>query len=379
MEDNKLKVGIVTIYDLRNYGNRLQNYAVYASLNHLGINAETLVPRQVTKYPAVRKKEETINQLFLENPVEAQETEPKIVQELRFKSFNNDNISERFMNTVCVPPSISDEYDYFVTGSDQVWNPMFRSATGKMKDYFLTFAPPEKRVCFSPSIGLDELPDKWVPLYSKELDKFRYLSVREESGAALITKLTGKHATVLLDPTLLIEPDEWLSIARPLPGLDYNDGNYILYYFLGNKDEEISADMKTALEREISQHNLLEYNVLDKTNPTLFSAGPAEFIDLISNAKLVVTDSFHATVFSILLNRPFLVCDRNLIINGLVVNMSNRITTLLHKFKLSHKLPNTQKLDSESIWDSDYTNAKPILEKEKAKAIKFLKQSFNLD
>lgn len=374
-----MKAGIVTIYGLNNYGNRLQNYAVYSTLNRFRIEADTLVPLQISKHPMVAKKEELIRKLYATDPVKAQETEPYIVRELRFKKFNYDNIPERYLDTTHIPPSICDEYDYFVTGSDQVWNPLFKSSTGKMDDYFLSFAPPEKRVTFSPSIGLDELPDKWKPLFAKELDKFRYLSVREESGAALISQLTGKHANVLLDPTLMIERSEWLSISRPLDGLDYNDGNYILYYFLGDKDEEISSAMKDALDREIKTHNLLEYKFLDKENPALFSAGPAEFIDLINKAKLVVTDSFHATVFSILLGRPFLICNRNLEVNGQVIDMSNRITTLLTKFDLSHKLPGVQKLDSDSIWEHDYSRARPILAKERRKVNKFLKQSFRKD
>lgn len=374
-----MKVGIVTIYGLNNYGNRLQNYAVYSTLNRFRIEADTLVPLQISKHPMVVKKEAEVRRLYSVDPVKAQETEPYLVRELRFKNFNYDNIPEKYLTTTNIPSSISDEYDYFVTGSDQVWNPLFKSSTGKMDDYFLSFAPPEKRVCFSPSIGLDDLPDKWKPLFSEELNKFRHLSVREESGAALITSLTGKHASVLLDPTLMIDRTEWLSIAKPLDGLDYNNGNYILYYFLGDKDEEMSDEMKTAINREIEEHDLLEYKFLDKENPALFSAGPAEFIHLINNAKLVVTDSFHATVFSILLGRPFLICNRNLTVNGQIVDMSNRITTLLKKFNLGHKLPGVQKLDSDSIWDHNYSKATPILAKERRKVNKFLKQSFRKD
>ena len=373
-----MKAAIVTIYGLNNFGNRLQNYAVHSTLTRLGIQAYTLVPKQISKIKSQINLYNQVSDAYNSDPVATASSNPLIVREMRFKDFNHSHISEFNLEYDHCTPNLNELFDYFVTGSDQVWNPMFRSSTGRVGDYLLDFASPEKRVCFSPSIGLDELPDKWKPLYTKELNKFRYLSVREESGAALITRLTGRVPDVIIDPTLMIPAAEWETLAEALPGFDCEKGGYILNCFLGDKDTEISPQTRALIDSEAGQKGLSQVSLYDRNDPVLFSAGPAQFIELIKNAALICTDSFHATVFSILFHKPFLVFNRSLTINGKEVNMSNRIITLLQMLGLNDKLPDMPVEDRDIIWKNDYSSCHSILAKKQAASVDFLKKSFKL-
>ena len=352
----KEKVGIITLFDLNNVGNRLQNYAVTSVLEKMGYSCETLVP--------LRRKKQTQQEYW------------KTCRFLRFQAFTNQYIPWRELKDRQFPKTLSDEYDYFVTGSDQVWNPMFRSAVGQTENRLLGFAPPEKRICFSPSVGIDDIPGFLYGTYEKEWFKFRYLSVREQSGADLIKKITGRDASVLIDPTLMIDQEEWQRISKPLPGFLYEQ-KYILFYFLGNPIKEIPEGLWNFLEQEKKDKGLRFVRLFDPENPILMTPGPSEILSLFLHADLVCTDSFHGTVFSILFGKPFLLTDRILITRNTELNMSARINTLLSKLDLEDCLPGKRVLDPELIWGLDYKNAYEKLKIERQRVYHFLYKSFS--
>lgn len=138
-----------------------------------------------------------------------------------------------------VPEDLKNQYDYFVTGSDQVW----RCWNGKEElDYFLLrFADDAQKLTILPSFGFDKVPPEYVQTFREGLKGFQYLSCREESGKVLIKELTGRDAVVLLDPTMLINVDEWLKILRR--PINFVDGDYILIYMLRG----LSGDVKDAI------------------------------------------------------------------------------------------------------------------------------------
>ena len=369
-----MNVGIVTLFDLYNVGNRLQNYAVTSVLQKLGFQCETLVPQLPPRTPYRQKVEQETKILLDDDPEQAQAQYPKTCKWLRFKSFTDTYIP--WKEVACSQFSnLASAYDFIVVGSDQVWNPVFRSSIGQIENHLLAFAPPEKRVCFSPSIGLDDIPAHLYNIYEKEWCKYRFLSVREQTGAELIKKITGRDAIVVIDPTLMIDKEEWVSIAKPLPGFDYAQ-DYILFYFLGNPEEEISADMRGFLEHERKSKNLQLINLFDPNVPFLQSPGPAEILVLFSHASMVCTDSFHGTVFSILLGKPFLLANRILIMRNEKLNMSARTNTLLKKLGLEDHLPGKPIAKSKKQWEDDFARAYGRLEKERELALKFLKVSF---
>lgn len=373
-----MNAAIVTLYGLNNYGNRLQNYAVSSTLLKLGVDCETLIPLQWSKTPYRQRIEQQVRELMSEDILLAQEQNPLVIRQFRYEDFNEAYIPERHVELIHFNDELASEYDFFVTGSDQVWNPSFRDSRGQIENRLLSFARPNQRVCFAPSIGMDELDAKWQDLFHRELNKYSYLNIREQSGAEIIKQLTGRNAEVVLDPTFMVNKDEWMSLARPLPGFD-EEQPFILYYFLGNEEEEVPEEMRSLLDQAIEERGMKECRILDKNDPVIRAAGPSEFLYLFSKASLICTDSFHGTVFSILLGKPFLLCDRKLVIADKVIDMSNRTISLLQKLGLEHRLPGKMALTKENMWEADYTNAYQIIEKEQQRMNGLLKAAMRLE
>lgn len=320
MKMHDKKIGVITIYGEENYGNRLQNYAVIKYLNNLGYNAQTLVvmPKRFLK-KKIKDNIKNIVAYVLKNKYLSR------TRKNNFIKFTKKYIPTRYIKTegFNIPNSVSDEYDFFVVGSDQVWNPTFGRYEKDYNNMFLFFTVPEKKICFSPSIGISEIPQNWTKQFKKGLDTFEYISIREEDGAKLVKELCGKDAQVLIDPTMMLEKEDWLNISNIKNKIKEN---YILEYFLGDCEQ----NLEEFLSKKSSLENLKRIKILDKSNPDIYVSGPSEFITLIAEASLVVTDSFHACVFSILFDVPFIIVKRKDFNN----DMFSRIRTLLNMFEI---------------------------------------------
>ena len=346
-----MRAGIVTINGLYNYGNRLQNYAVSAYLKKLGVDNKTLISQ-----PMSFRWEMSGDELeYMKNKDNVKIT-PNLKKRYNFKLFNENYIPYELVKKVKFDKDIEKKYDKFVTGSDQVFNPLFRSSLGQMDNNFLMFAPPEKKVPFAPSIGMDAIPDKWNEFFYRALISFPLLSCREESGADLMERITGRRAKVVIDPTLMIERSSWDRIAKPLTDFDYGKP-YILYYFLGDKDVEMPLDLKATLNSEKMKRGLKDVVLNDPHDDYANTAGPAEFLDLFKNAALIVTDSFHGAVFSLIFERPFVTVKRTLRQGNDNIDMSGRLNTLLTSLGLEDKLPKQEGFNVESMFKADYNDA----------------------
>lgn len=320
---------IVTIID-DNYGNRLQNYAVQDIYRKLGHNPRTRVKnnRQVFK--------------------------KQIKDCLKIILRRDDCNFRRFDFYINWTNNEESKFDVISVGSDQVWNTEFKWIT---LDYFLPFPHP-KKIAFSASFGVDSIPydQKIVDC----LNDFKAISVREEAGAKIVKELTGREATVLIDPTMLLTKEEWGKVAKkPKRAKE----GYVLTYFLSPKCNEAKTKLEAIREdREV-------YELLNPNDKVAGTAGPSEFLWLFDHADLILTDSFHACVFSFLFNKAFIVYDRNW--DG--GNMNSRLETLLSKFSLERKYANSG-LPNE-IWEHDYTDGYKQLEIERKKSIDFLKKA----
>ncbi|RHR51883.1 polysaccharide pyruvyl transferase family protein [Clostridium sp. AF18-27] len=366
------KIGIITMFDCHNFGNRLQNYAVQTVLENLGYKCETIVPESLYKVnPSNILKDLACSiagsQLSYKHP--------DAVRYYRIRRFNR-NIHFRVVKEDMFSPMLADEYDYFVTGSDQVWNPYFWNALlgndVSFNNYFLRFARPEQRKCFSPSIGITELPGEWEEPFRNELLQFTQLNIRETAGADIIYRLTGRRADVTLDPTLLLTQDDWKKVSRKFKACPQE--KYILYVMLGSEAEEISVEQKAIINNLARQHGLIGCRMIIRKRPEWFSCGPGEFIYMIQHAELVCTDSFHCVVFSILFGKPFLLFKR--IIKKYGIDMSSRTETLLSLLDLERKKPENQVWDETNIFEADYAGSIKILENLKQKTLGIIKNMF---
>ena len=199
--------GIVTINDNNNYGNRLQNYAVQEFLKK-----ENIQPLTLKNIPIKNGKDKYILRV-LKNYIKKILKKPSQIFEGRRKSFSefNENI-DFYEKEINAYSKISDQFDFFITGSDQVWNPNF----GRLRDVdLLSFATPEQRISFSASFGISELPENSKKKAKKELEKFKAISVREDRGKEIVEELTGrKDVQVLVDSTMLLTSEEWDTVAN---------------------------------------------------------------------------------------------------------------------------------------------------------------------
>lgn len=370
------KVGIVTIFVYHNYGNRLQNYATQTVLRRMGVECKTLVPADRILLPTKERLIKGCKDLACKVLGDRlAENHGKLLRHYHMECFN------RFIDIDVVdckdnrfPESLADRYDFFVTGSDQVWNPYFWKGSEEVSfsNYLLCFARPEQRKCMSPSIGLNELPSEWNDRFRDAWLTYRDLSAREVEGAKLIERLTGRTDVIqTIDPTLMLDAEDWQKVARVSKCRP--KGKYALYLILGSESEEIPADKQKYLSSMLGRMQMQELHMKDRNYPALFASGPSEFIDLIQHADLVITDSFHCLVFAFLFNKPFLIFNRRMKYD---IDVSSRIDTLLSLFALERKRTENQVWDDEHIFEHDYTIGRKNLSAARQVMQDFLERSF---
>lgn len=379
------KVGLLTIIDYYNYGNRLQNFATQEILKSLGFSVETIINYVSKPRPLQDKnkrnrvfniskaiREMSLKEIYLKTNLKLWNYINKNrIHELKlkrldsFKLFSKSYIQETKYSILesNIPSDLSKRYDYFVVGSDQVWNPVFRY--GSSID-FLSFASKSKRIAYAPSFGISTIPSEFVERYKAWLSDMSKLSVREVAGAKIIRELTGREVPVLVDPTLMLTKEKWLSIAKPAKNKPR--GKYLLTYFLGG----IPQEHKKRIYGIAKEYDLQVINLVDIKDPETYITGPSEFIDFINSASFFCTDSFHGVVFSILMETPFIVFDRV----GNLPSMNSRIETILSTFKL--ELRHARDIKDETIFDADYSHIGPILKQERNKAFNYLKEALDL-
>ena len=352
-----MRAGIVTITNGENYGNRLQNYAVQEALKSLGFQAETIW--------------KTTNVFDIENPLYLRKLKLKrffhyhLTKEesrrLNFHRFNKKYIRRsRWKIEENIPQGLGDAYDYFIAGSDQVWNPYLTYCTAAN---FLTFAEKEKRIAFCPSIAITDIPAEKRECFKKWIGDFALLSIREEEGKDIIKKLCGREAEILGDPTIYLEADQWRKIERKVK---VPREGYLLCYFLGNCSEEDRENIiNVAKDRDLE--------VFWLQSEEHYSIGPDEFLYLIDHAECVCTDSFHGTVFSILFQKPFQIFQRK----DDFVDMSSRLHTLLKLFSLKNQSGDYP--GKEMKFFSDFSQTEEILKRERRKIEMYLKQIGRID
>lgn len=363
MAGETMKIGIVTIPDITNYGNRLQNYAVSHVLQtQFGCKTTSLAA-----YP--EKPFENGNYvLWLKNKIAKAAC---IFPEAAEKRFGNG--ITRWRNFYCwskrhiptrnfyahnaLPAGLNEEYDLFFAGSDQIWN--YRFPGMKYDDYFLKFAQDSKKAAICGSFGVDEIPDERKQTYIDGLCAFAHISVREDAGAKIVKDLTGRDVPVLVDPVMLLSREEWLSVAEK-PRVDTSKP-YILKYYLGDEAEEEKID------RWAKENGYAVYELLNDQIPQLYSAGPGEFISLVANAALVASDSFHCIAFSILFRKPFVVYARR----GAGCDMTSRLDTLLGKFGLQNRWKHL--LTPNQYLACDYSAVDEVLATEREKAMHYIR------
>lgn len=339
-----MKIGIVTITELDNFGNRLQNYALQSYLQSYDIQVETIPNYIIYKnrknylYKAKKIVKGVLKALIKRNINLISE----LYKQRRFEKFDRHyfTFSKEYSTIDYISPKLNAMYDYFIAGSDQIWNPYF---TFNFDFNFLQFADINKRIAYAASFGVSELPEKDKECFKKYLDGMKCISVREFAGQKIVKELTGKDIPVVLDPTLLLTKEQWLKIEKKPKWIKQQ--KYILTYYLGDVAPRDTLFNRIKIDYPEFK-NMQIIDIHDTNKIRAFSITPDEFIWLIHNASLMITDSFHGTVFSVIMNTPFIT--QNRVDN--YVQMNSRIESLYQLLKIdSNELVHMYGNDIENI------------------------------
>lgn len=377
-----------------NYGAALQGYALYKLLQEQGIAPQIIryeggkFQDSFLKYRIIRTKKyvrSRIRKLLLNRKVSRNlpffhKYAVKINRrEQLFLSFQKEEMqfyNHRRMIWYELKKS-APKADYYICGSDQIWNPYFKNGYND-PGYFLAFAPAGSvKIAYGPSFGCDDLPEKAQKDLAELLKDFKAISVRETAGVEIVRRYGHRKAEHVLDPTLLRMDYQWREISRRPEGLPEQ---YILCYRFADSEQTKAMIDRISHKTGLPVVSLpLSAVALNDDYPAVFEAGPREFIGLIDHASLVCTDSFHATVFSILMKTPVCVFPRESYRNG--NSMNSRIYSLLHLLQLEHHLIKEDTSLDEAIncLNEDYIKAQEILNVERKKSMNFLKSALAVE
>ena len=389
MMENRIRVGIITMYyTSNNCGGLLQAFALCDVLNTLeGSEAEQICLNQsiflptdslktrIRKYISffgVRKFAISVLSKFIR--------EKKIATELQ----PNSNIFRKFEHLIPHSETVYsyfdiektiNQYDIFITGSDQVWN-WVDAPEARLNVFFLRFVPDDKlKIAYAPSIACPYIPDNLKQYYYDSINRLDAVSIREKSSLDLFPDDLRKKITPVCDPTLLLNGEQW---CKSLNLDEKKTEQYIFLYLLNpsKSDRKIVKRLsKITGLKVITSPNITmsptsyDYHLADIDD---FNMGPKEFVNYIKDASLVLTNSFHAAVFSIQFHTPFYVIKRES-----KVSMSSRLDSLLDDYGLKDRqISETFDEADVSGYDSiDWDRVDSILNKNREFSIQWLKNA----
>lgn len=304
-----MKIGIITFHASHNYGSMLQAYALQQTVLKLGheckiINFRTKRQRNFYKPFPIQGNKFTILKAIRYPRLAIDD----IRKHRRFEKF----LKEKYILTPGEYGTSSElkeaalDFDCYISGSDQIWN---TSCFDFDTAYYLDFVTKGRRVAYAPSMG--PFPERQVtemnyPMIRQNLAEYSAITVRESRTAKLIKKITGRDSQIVLDPTFLLSIDKWDELAGEKPLVS---GEYILLYTPWYSKELYEAAAELARRFNLKVICTLADACRTWAKNPCFSfhtaVGPVEFVNLIKNARFVVSGSFHAVVFSILFGIPF--------------------------------------------------------------------------
>jgi len=296
-----LKIGLITFYHIHHYGAALQACATQHAVTALGGDCQ-LVNYYVNQDNDLFRKPSGLGAAAADAHT-ALHYGPLKARYERFEAFKKkylnlpEHRSASFEELRRNPP----ECDVFLSGSDQIWNPKI-FPDGHFDPVFFSAYTDRRKIAYAPSFGIPHIPDSMEEELRGYLKGFSHLSVREKQGQRIVQEITGRTAPVVLDPTLLLNREDWSDLAAEPP---FQRG-YILCYCISRPGALTPYIERLAAETGLPVVQLC--GIRQKVHPKarcVLDAGPAEFLGLFRGASYVCTNSFHGTVFSVQFQKPF--------------------------------------------------------------------------
>ncbi|SEH46580.1 Polysaccharide pyruvyl transferase [Ruminococcus flavefaciens] len=357
-----MKIGVITWYTGPNYGTNLQAVALQWYLRKQGHDVHIIdYNEELIRYESHRTFMERLKrQPYKYAMIYANSKYGKEIA-LRDKNLSN-TIREKCIltekaDTIADFVTICNQFDLIIVGSDQLWNPGWYSPV-----YYLDYDEIKtRRIAYSPSLGVNSIPPETAEKIRHGLKKFSAISVREAKGAELLKQLTDLPPKVTVDPTLLLNEDDWLSI---FPGGNKKiSSKYVLSVFLTDNFNHWHAVKKFAQKHNL-QHIIVPYMGFSYFQKGKICADTdlSKLLDLFRSAEYVITDSFHMSVFSIIHKKNFYVFER--FKENLETSTNSRVKNLLKMAKLEDRYISYNSRHIKDKSDIDYDNSLSSLEKE---------------
>lgn len=311
-----MRIGIITFHRAYNYGAVLQAYALSHRIKNLNNSVEI-----IDYYPQYFRKQYQMIPEIPHSKKAAKQQIKRIIGRILYNSELKDRcqsfemfinkylpLSKKSYTSIKTLENDAEQYDVIITGSDQVWNDKCANFD---RAFFLDFQGSYKKCSYAASFGFDEMPSNLRNAYQNRLTGYSSISVREASGKRIIDELLDEKATVSCDPTLLLNATDWKQVIQ-----DFNapKEDYIFLYYVTTADSVRKYAYKLAKEKNCKvialscQVSFPEFSGDEDRNigfEVVNTCGPKEFVGYIANAKYIVTNSFHGTVFSLLFHKNF--------------------------------------------------------------------------
>lgn len=360
-----MNVGIITIHNVSNYGAILQAFALKETVkkrhkvniidfNNRHVSKSLDLVRFGTDFHALLGTAKDICRILPRQRV--------------IKKFNK--FLDSYMDVVPFNLQETKKFDTLISGSDQIWNPACVTKSNSfVPEYFLSFAETEqKKVAYASSCGAYNYSEREQLILKEYLEKYDYLSTRENVASKFLTRIAQREVKHVLDPTLLLTKDEWLD---RLGDNGRGEGDYILLYVIKKtnllktivrKAKEVLGLKVVLVEQGLHFDSCVDEHVRD--------AGPLDFISLFNNARFIITDSFHGTTFSVIFGKPFVSVSPGANVN--------RISSLLGVLGLDSRILHSEDDLSRvtpAFFNLDFTTAHEKLNIERGKSLTYLNES----
>lgn len=326
-----MKIKTITCHDVYNLGASLQAYALATYLQETGHDVQIInyKPLYLQHYQLSGVSNPAYDKSFLRQAYQIAKFPGRLLERLTSKRKKRfDDFTAQYLPITEQTYSSNEELagappdaDAYIAGSDQIWNPLFQN--GKDPAFFLDFVPPEKRrVSYAASFAVDTVSSADQERMKPWLEKFDTISVRENSALAILDGM-GVTGVQVCDPVFLLDAPKWKRMAV-MPELN----SYILVY-----DFDSNPLISTIVRRlaEKTGKKIVSVFPMEGADAVWPDMGPLEFLGAILNADLVLSNSFHATAFSLIFHKEFYVVNRQEHIN-------TRMQDLLTSVKLQARL-----------------------------------------
>lgn len=341
MKTKEYEIKIITCHDVYNAGASLQAYALSTYLKNLGHRVENIdyKPYYLKHYElwGVRNPKydkPVLREMYniLKLPIRIKERFSK-----RKKAF--DWFTKEYLTVTSRTFQSNEELknarinaDVFLAGSDQIWNTVFQN--GRDPAFYLDFVRTNAvRASYAASFATDALEEEYQEKIISWIQKLDFVSVREKTGLDILQQLHIDNACQVLDPVFLLSREEWESLLnKEIPG-----ESYVLLYDFDNNEELNEKAKLLANENGWKIYSIFPNKVCDRC---FYHEGPLEFLSLIKNAEMVLSNSFHATAFSIIFEKQFLVYDRKDKINTRMRDILETLEITMGKEPIDYKKVN---------------------------------------